>query len=97
MANSADPDQSAQKPTDLDLHCLQRQDISGFSRTRANKKKTSLGFYSICECFSGVYTSIKFTKIKSIPVVHSFTKMKIVRHPTTMKIMSFITQPTKHF
>ena len=29
MANSADPD-----PTDLDLHCLQRQDISGFSRTR---------------------------------------------------------------
>ena len=23
-----------QKPTDLDLHCLQRQYISGFSRTR---------------------------------------------------------------
>ena len=23
-----------QKPTDLDLHCLQRQNISGFSRTR---------------------------------------------------------------
>ena len=23
-----------QKPTDLDLHCLQSQDISGFSRTR---------------------------------------------------------------
>ena len=31
MANSADPDQ---KPTDLDLHCLQRQGISGFSRAR---------------------------------------------------------------
>ena len=31
MANSVDP---GQKPTDLDLHCLQRQDISGFSRTR---------------------------------------------------------------
>ena len=28
-----------QKPTDLDLHCLQRQDISGFSRTRVKKKK----------------------------------------------------------
>ena len=27
-----------QKPTDLDLHCLQRQDISGFSRTRVKKK-----------------------------------------------------------
>ena len=25
---------SLQKPTDLDLHCLQRQGISGFSRTR---------------------------------------------------------------
>ena len=34
MTNSAD---SNQKPTDLDLHCLQRQGISGFSRTRVNK------------------------------------------------------------
>ena len=25
-----------QKPTDLDLHCLQRQSISGFRRTRVN-------------------------------------------------------------
>ena len=28
-----------QKPTDLDLHCLQRQGISGFSRTRRFKVK----------------------------------------------------------
>ena len=35
MTNSADPDQ-LKKPTDLDLHCLQRQGISGFSRTRVN-------------------------------------------------------------
>ena len=34
MANSADSDQ---KPTDLDLHCLQRLGISGFSRTRVKK------------------------------------------------------------
>ena len=27
-----------QKPTDLDLHCLQRQSISGFSRTRVKIK-----------------------------------------------------------
>ena len=27
-----------QKPADLDLHCLQRQGISGFSRTRVYKK-----------------------------------------------------------
>ena len=33
MSNSADPDQLASS-TDLDLHCLQRQGISGFSRTR---------------------------------------------------------------
>ena len=33
MANSADSDQ----PTDLDLHCLQSQDISGFSRTRVKR------------------------------------------------------------
>ena len=38
MANSAVPDQlsSSQKPIDLDLHCLQRQAISWFSRIRAN-------------------------------------------------------------
>ena len=35
MANSADSDQLASsEATDLDLHCLQRQGISGFSRTR---------------------------------------------------------------
>ena len=34
MANSADPDQLASsEATDLDLHCLQRQGIAGFSRT----------------------------------------------------------------
>ena len=27
------------KPTDLDLHCLQKQDISGFSRTRFNLRQ----------------------------------------------------------
>ena len=37
MANSADSDQLAYlKPTDLDLHCLQRQGISGLSRKRVN-------------------------------------------------------------
>ena len=36
MTNSADPDQlaSSEKPTDLEIHCLQRQGISEFSRTR---------------------------------------------------------------
>ena len=34
MVNSADPDQLAS--INLDLHCLQGQDISGFSRTKVN-------------------------------------------------------------
>ena len=36
MANKADPEQ---KPTDLDIHCLQKQGISRFSRTRVNTMK----------------------------------------------------------
>ena len=37
MINSADPDQLAsEKPTDLDLHCMQRQGIFGFGWTRVN-------------------------------------------------------------
>ena len=32
-----------QKPTDLDLHCLQKQDISGFSRTRVKIQRFFLG------------------------------------------------------
>ena len=38
MANSAEPDQLASSDLpDLDLHCLQRQGISGFSMTRVNE------------------------------------------------------------
>ena len=44
MTNSADPD--LQRPTDLDLHCLQRQGISVFSRTRVKTGK---------ECFFLLY------------------------------------------
>ena len=36
MANIAKPDQLA---SDVDLHCLQKQGISGFSRTRVNGNK----------------------------------------------------------
>ena len=43
MTNSANPDQLAsKKSTDLDLHCLQRQGTSGFSRTRV---KTTFEFH----------------------------------------------------
>ena len=35
-----------QKPTDLDLHCLQRQCISGFSRTRIKPNAFNPWFYT---------------------------------------------------
>ena len=47
MANSADPDQ---KPTDLDLHRLQRQGISGFSMTRVNCKILGPVVQSVVTC-----------------------------------------------
>ena len=58
MTNSADPDQLASSGffrSDLDLHCLQRQGISGFSRTRVkdghknviSKQKCIDGHFSI--------------------------------------------------
>ena len=59
MANSADPDQlDLQKPTDLELHCLQRQGISGFSRTRVNKVKQMMCYnfiYLWKMCYNFIY------------------------------------------
>ena len=63
MANSADPDQLASsEPTDLDLHCLQRQDISWFSRTRVKPFPSPLPTptpthtrISFCRPFQGGY------------------------------------------
>ena len=43
-----------QKPTDLDLHCLQRQGISGFSRTRLRSACTS----SLSRLFPFLYHNI---------------------------------------
>ena len=40
MANNADPDQLA---SDLDLHYLQKQGISGISRTRVKNENWHLG------------------------------------------------------
>ena len=51
MANSADPDQLAsKKPTDLDLHCLQRQGISGFSRIRVNSRRVDYDISTEIHC-----------------------------------------------
>ena len=61
MTNSADPDQLAfeeanwfQKPTDLDLHCLQRQGISRISMTRVNLKYLQVDFIPVASSKSHV-------------------------------------------
>ena len=46
-----------QKPTDLDLHCLQSQGISGFSRTRV---KTQNEFELVIVNELSVFESLKF-------------------------------------
>ena len=50
-----------QKPTDLDLHCLQRQGISGFSRTRVNT-------HVPCICHHHIAT-VSHTKPKDLRVI----------------------------
>ena len=59
-----------QKPTDLDLHCLQRQGMSWFSRTRVKnifflsywekkkQKKHEFGLTTVCA--PSVFESVKF-------------------------------------
>ena len=67
MKNSEEPEQLAsewlfQKPTDLGLHCLQRQGMSGVSRTRVkhtcskvlNPKNETCG-YSLEVPYPGAY------------------------------------------
>ena len=58
MTNSADPDQLASSEAKyLDLHCLQRQGISGFSRIRVNSTLYSKSFdRSLSEKELMVYT-----------------------------------------
>ena len=55
MANSAEPDQLA-SPTDLDLHCLQRQGISGFRRTRVKGEHKSVVSNNLWLFFCIIYT-----------------------------------------
>ena len=50
LANNVDPDQLAsEEPTDLDLHCLQRQDI-WFSRTRVELHLLFIGLKCLSVC-----------------------------------------------
>ena len=46
MTNSVDPGQLASSEADLDLHCLKRQGISRFSRTRVNERLCAMKHHS---------------------------------------------------
>ena len=61
MANSADPDQLASS-TDLDLHCLQRQFVSGFNRTRVNCYKILMILLSYL-CFKNWTLFVRLDKV----------------------------------
>ena len=98
MANSADPDQLA-KPPDLDLHCFQRQDISGFSRTSV---KTIYFIPYIFRANFAFYAVISYnTKCRlrsSLFCVCSVCKCHFFRHIDVQYFGTFIIfmDPLKH-
>ena len=63
MANSADPGQMA---SDLDLHCLQRQGISGFSRTRVKFADWTAHMYGLIEVPNGWWIMPLFSFISLV-------------------------------
>ena len=78
MANSADQDQ---KPTDLDLHSLQRQGMSGFSRTRVKYVKhqhENIGFGEALLmsmqnlCFLEKQKNLKLCSFEKFPSFHTW-------------------------
>ena len=88
MTNSADLGQmDLQKPTDLDLHCLQRQGISRFSRTRVNT-----GYFLIQVAFKtgltvwlGVDVEGKYSQLnRQYYLAHTMQKC-VFRHKQTEK------------
>ena len=74
-----------QKPTDLDLHCLQRKAISGFSRSRVNYASS---FYCLCllssnclACISlGYKLDHKTFVYKQMRKIHLFLYYKFLYH-----------------
>ena len=59
MTNSADPDQLAsKKPTDLDLHCLQRQGISGLMLTQQRLRSVWVFMQSDQSSFSNAQADL---------------------------------------
>ena len=62
-----------QKPTDLDLHCLQRQGISGFSRTRVKWNRYSFWGGNIFEN----YFCLRFEKQSTLKWMERISKQQV--------------------
>ena len=75
MTNSADPDQLASS-ADLDLHCLQKQDISGFSRFRVNKI-----MYKAENCYVGNVVKTGKKNYKAVSFFSLFSQEYILYMP----------------
>ena len=67
-----------QKPTDLDLHCLQRQGISGFSRIRVNLVLLSMLGKNCCRHFEVFFLIFSQEIVFDIskPIYREFKKKK---------------------
>ena len=76
MTNSADPDQ--QKPTDLDLHCLQRQGISAFSRIRVDCEHVVVVTGVSLAVWSSHKITLKIPKIKHVSLYHNVCVLYIL-------------------
>ena len=82
MTNSADPDQLASD--DLDLHCFQRQDISGFSRTRVKgcyeslliaplKNKSTAEYFFFTHNIGTLHSFFNYTWKSAVSPLEEFT------------------------
>ena len=98
-----------QKPTGLDLHSLHRQGISGFSRTRVNKRNNFCDFPVRFAAYrprpkkglkGSYYPCLNFRGTNDVHVEVRLYNEKRFSSPTlripSMYIVSFSTLPSKH-
>ena len=78
MTNSADSDQLA---TDLDLHCLQSQGISGFSRTRVNIVTELLKCLFLS--FSALFDAVEHQDLDAVKEILETNGLDINRYYTS--------------
>ena len=81
-----------QKPTDLDLRCLQRQGISGFSRTRVKVNTTvPVSFQPFCMMHAYCYKGDQMKKTGKDSLC-----IQIRGVASNYQINSFLISPWKH-